>query len=187
MRYPLVELGTASVFAGLAAKFGASATLPAFLYLGAIGVALTLIDLDTKRLPDVITLPSYPVGVALLSLAALGEPGWGPLVRGLIGLAAMYGFYFLLVLLYPKGMGLGDVKLAGVLGLYTGFLGWGAWAVALFGGFLFGGVVSIGLVLTGRAGRKSKVPFGPFMVAATMVAVFVGEPLARAYLDITVG
>jgi leader peptidase (prepilin peptidase)/N-methyltransferase len=84
-------------------------------------------------------------------------------------------------------MGLGDVKLAGVLGLYTGFLGWGAWAVALFGGFLFGGVVSIALVLAGRAGRKSKVPFGPFMVAAAMVAVFVGQPLARAYLDVTVG
>jgi leader peptidase (prepilin peptidase)/N-methyltransferase len=98
----------------------------------------------------------------------------------------MYGFYFVLRFAYPKGMGFGDVKLAGVLGLYTGFLGWGAWAVALFGGFLIGGVFSIGLVFAGRAGRKSKVPYGPFMVLGAMLAVFVGQPLANAYLDVTV-
>jgi leader peptidase (prepilin peptidase)/N-methyltransferase len=186
VRYPLVELLTAVVFVALALKFGPSSTLPAYLYLGAICVALALIDLDTKRLPDAITLPSYPIGILLLGLSAFGDAGWSPLFRGLIGLAAMYAFYFVLRFAYPRGMGFGDVKLAGVLGLYTGFLGWGAWAVALFGGFLFGGIVSIGLVIAGRAGRKSKVPYGPFMVLGALVAVFAGQPLANAYLDFTV-
>src|SRR3954447_11345597 len=186
VRYPLVELLTAVVFVGLAGKFGASATLPAYLYLGAVSVALALIDLDTRRLPDAITLPSYPVGVVLLAIASLGSDSWSPLWRGLLGLVAMFAFYFVLRVAYPQGMGFGDVKLAGVLGLYTGFLGWGAWAVALFGGFLFGGIVSIGLVVAGRAGRKSKVPYGPFMVLGALVAVFAGQPLANAYLDFTV-
>lgn len=187
VRYPLVELLTAAVFVGLAGKFGATSTLPAYLYLGAVCVALALIDLDTKRLPDVLTLPSYPVGLALLALASAANHSWSPLLRGVLGLAAMFVFYFVLRVAYPKGMGFGDVKLAGVLGLYTGFLGWGAWFVALFGGFLFGGVVSIALVLAGRAGRKSKVPYGPFMVLGALVAIFVGQPLASTYLDLTVG
>src|SRR3954466_5240525 len=118
MRYPLVELLTAVVFVCLALRFGPSSTLPAYLYLGAVSVALALIDLDTKRLPDAITLPSYPIGVALLAVAAVGDSSWSPLLRGLIGLAAMYAFYFALRFAYPKGMGFGDVKLAGVLGLY---------------------------------------------------------------------
>jgi leader peptidase (prepilin peptidase)/N-methyltransferase len=186
VRYPLVELLTAVVFAALAAKFDFSAVLPAYLYLGAICVALALIDLDTKRLPDVITLPSYPVGLVLLGLAAAFDGSWSPLIRGLLGCLAMYAFYFLLTVIHPGGMGFGDVKLAGVLGLFTGFLGWGAWTVALFAGFFIGGVVSIGLVLAGRAGRKSRVPHGPFMVLGALLAVFAGQPMASAYLDFTV-
>jgi leader peptidase (prepilin peptidase) / N-methyltransferase len=185
-RYPLVELLTAAVFVALTIKFGVSAALPAYLYLGAVGVALALIDLDTKRLPDALTLPSYPVGVGLLGLAMVSSDSWTPLLRGLLGLAAMYAFYFLLRFLYPRGMGFGDVKLAGVLGLYTAFLGWGSWTVGLFGGFVLGGVVSIGLVLAGRAGRKTRVPYGPFMIVGAFIAVFVGQPLASAYLDLTV-
>jgi leader peptidase (prepilin peptidase)/N-methyltransferase len=186
VRYPLVELLTAGLFVALAVKFGAAAVLPAYLYLGAVCVALALIDLDTKRLPDALTLPSYPVGAVLLAIASATSGEWSPLLRGLIGLVAMFAFYFVLRVAYPQGMGFGDVKLAGVLGLYTGFLGWGAWAVALFGGFFIGGVFSIGLVLAGRAGRKSKVPYGPFMVLGAMLAIFAGQPLANAYLDVTV-
>jgi leader peptidase (prepilin peptidase)/N-methyltransferase len=186
VRYPLVELLTAVVFVGLALKFGPSRTLPAYLYLGAVCIALALIDLDTRRLPNALTLPSYPVGVVLLTGAVIGSQSWSPLIRALLGLVAMFAFYFVLRLVYPQGMGFGDVKLAGVLGLYTGFLGWGAWAVALFAGFLLGGIVSVALVLAGRAGRKSKVPYGPFMVLGALLAIFAGQPLASAYLNMTV-
>lgn len=188
-RYPLVELGTAALFAVLALRFGLDPGLPAFLYLGAVGVALALIDLDVKRLPDALTLPSYPVGIALLALAALlgAAEGWSGLLRALLGMAAYYAFYFVLVLVYPAGMGFGDVKLAGVLGLFTAWIGWGSWAVALAGGFLLGGVWSIGLLLFRRAGRRTAIPYGPFMLAGALVAVLAGEPLASAYLQLTLG
>ena len=189
-RYPLLELGTGLLFAALAVRLGPVPALPAFLYLVAVGVALAVIDVAVKRLPDALTLPSYGVGTVLLGAAAVaGEltgsgPGFEALGRALLGMVAFYGSYFVLVLLYPRGMGFGDVKLAGVLGLYAAWLGWGPFAVALAGGFLLGGVWSVGLLLAGRAGRGSAIPFGPFMLLGMLVAVLAGEQLARAYLDV---
>jgi leader peptidase (prepilin peptidase)/N-methyltransferase len=186
-RYPLVELGTAAVFVVMGLRIGPHADLPAFLYLGAIGVALALIDLDVKRLPNAIVLPSYPVAAGLLGLAALVQQDAGAFVRALLGMVALFGLYFLLVFIYPAGMGLGDVKLAGVLGLYLGWLGWGQVITGGFLGFLFGGVVGIGLMMMRRAGRKSQIPFGPFMLAGALVAIVAGGALADLYLDSVLG
>lgn len=182
-RYLLIEVATAGLFAGLAAHFGAGAELPAYLYLAALGVVLSAIDLELRKLPDRLTLPAYVVGVVLLGVASLAGDDAGALVRALLAMAAGFGFYFLLAVVYPAGMGFGDVKLAGVLGLFTGWLGWDVWAVGLFAAFLLGGLVSVGLLLAGRANRKSAVPFGPFMVAGSLLAVVVGEPIARAWLS----
>jgi leader peptidase (prepilin peptidase)/N-methyltransferase len=182
-RYPLVEAGTAAVFAVLTLRIGLEAALPAFLYLGAIGVALAMIDLDVKRLPNSIVLPSYVVGGVLLAVAALVDGDWWALLRAALGMAALYGFFFLLALIYPAGMGFGDVKLAGVLGLYLGYLGWAEVVTGGFLGFLFGGVVGGGLMILHRAGRKSQIPFGPFMLAGGLVAVLWGGALADLYLD----
>jgi leader peptidase (prepilin peptidase)/N-methyltransferase len=91
----------------------------------------------------------------------------------------------LLRLIYPKGMGFGDVKLAGVLGLYLGWLGYDVLFVGYLAGAILGGVVGIGLILGKRAGRKTTVPYGPFMVAGALVAIFVGAPLVHAYLRTT--
>ena len=184
-RYPLVELGTGVLFAVLAYRFGYDAALPAFLYLGAVGVALALIDVDLKRLPDVLTLPSYGVALVLLGAATLDGPDLHELVRGLVGLVAAGGLYFALWFGYPKGMGFGDVKLSGVLGLYLGWLGYGELVVGLFLGFLYGGLFGVGLILFKDGGRKTKVPFGPFMLAGTLTAVLVGGRLAHAYLTLT--
>jgi leader peptidase (prepilin peptidase)/N-methyltransferase len=186
-RYPLVELGTAAVFVVLALRIGLHADLPAFLYLGGIGVALALIDLDVKRLPNSIVLPSYPVSAALLGVAAIAQDDAGAYVRALLGMAALFAFYFLLVFIYPAGMGFGDVKLAGVLGLFLGWLGWGEVISGGFLGFLFGGVVGVGLMMARRAGRKSQIPFGPFMLAGALVAVIAGGALADLYLDSVLG
>lgn len=185
-RYPLVEAATAGLFVVLALRLGLDPVLPAYLYLSAVGLALALIDLDVHRLPNALTLPSYAVVALLLTGAALAGSDSGDLVRALLGGVAMYAFYFALCFAYPAGMGFGDVKLAGILGMATAWLGWGAWAVGLFGGFLFGGVWGIGLVLLGHAGRKTKVPFGPFMLMSTLVAVLVGSRLADGYLGLTV-
>lgn len=184
-RYPLVEAATGLLYAGLAAKLGWDWALPAFLYLGAVCVALALIDLDTKRLPDVITLPSYVVGPVLLGAAALLSGERDPFVRALVGLAALYGIYFLLVLAYPAGMGFGDVKLAGILGLYLGWLGWSEWFTGWLLGFLLGGLFGVGAILLRKASRKSMVPYGPFMIAGAVLAVFAGQAIADAYLGIS--
>ena len=184
-RYPLVELGTAVLFAVMALRFGLDPVLPAYLYLAAVGLALALIDLDCKRLPDALTLPSYPIAAALLAVAALAGSDSGELVRALLGGLAMFALYFALCFAYPAGMGFGDVKLAGVLGLYTAWLGWGAWVVGLFLGFLAGGLWGVGLLLARKGGRKTAVPFGPFMLVGVLVAVLAGPQLAQAYLAST--
>jgi leader peptidase (prepilin peptidase)/N-methyltransferase len=143
--------------------------------------------LDVKRLPNALVLPSYPIGLALLGIAVLGDAGIGMLVRAVLGGLALFAAYFLLVLAHPGGMGFGDVKLAGVLGLYMAWLGWGAWAVGAFAAFLLGGLVGVLLMATGRAGRKSAVPFGPFMLAGALIAILAGPGLARTYVDLTLG
>jgi leader peptidase (prepilin peptidase)/N-methyltransferase len=95
----------------------------------------------------------------------------------------MFALYFGLCFAYPAGMGFGDVKLSGVLGLYLGWLGWGVWAAGLFLGFLIGGLYGIALLLRGRGGRKTAVPFGPFMLLGVLLAVLVGQRLVDAYLQ----
>jgi leader peptidase (prepilin peptidase) / N-methyltransferase len=184
-RYPLVELGCAVLFAVMALRFGLDPALPAYLYLAAVGLALALIDLDVKRLPDVLTLPSYPVAVVLLGLAALLGSDSGSFPRAVLGGVAMFALYFALCFAYPAGMGFGDVKLAGVLGLYTAWLGWGVWAAGLFLGFLYGGLVGVLLVALRRGGRKTQLPFGPFMLLGVLTVVLVGQPLIDAYLSLS--
>jgi len=186
-RYPLVEAATAAVFIILTVRLGLDPALPAFLYLGAVGVALTMIDIDVKRLPNVIVLPSYAVGLALLGGAAVASGDPGRLLRAVLGMAALFGFYFLLALIYPAGMGFGDVKLAGLLGLYLGWLGWAEVIAGGFLGFLFGGVVGGALMAVRRAGRKSQIPFGPFMLVGAFVAILCGGALADLYLDSVLG
>lgn len=186
VRYPMVEATTAVAFAAVAVWLGLPWALPAFLYLAAISIALALIDVDVHRLPDVIVLPSYLVGAALLGLASLAEHDPGALVRAGLGALAMLALYFLLVLIYPAGMGLGDVKLAGVLGMYLGWLGWGPLVVGAFLGFGLGGLVGGGLMLAGRAGRKTMIPFGPFMLAGAWVGALTAAAISAWYLR-TVG
>jgi len=186
-RYPLVELGTGVLFAAtflvLEAR-GQLAVLPAALFLAAISIALAAIDLDTRRLPNAIVLPSYPVLAVLLVLASALGGDWSALARAGIGGAALWLLYFLVMVAKPGGMGFGDVKLAGLLGGVLGWFGWGSLVVGAFAAFLVGGVFSVVLMLAGRAGRKSAIPFGPWMLLGAWIGIFVGEPLWGAYLGI---
>lgn len=183
-RYPLVEAGTGVLFALTAWQVGPTWALPAFLYLAAIGLVLALIDADTKRLPNAIVLPSYPVAAALLALASWGAGDWSALGRAGIGAAALFALYFLMLLVYPAGMGFGDVKLAGLLGLYLGWVGWGALIVGAFAAFVVGGVFGVALMVAGRAGRKTGIPFGPWMILGAVIGVVWGERLWSAYLGV---
>jgi len=197
-RYPLVELGTGVFFAAVSWGFGraiiqsptasaawaATLVLVAFLYLAAISVALAAIDLDVHKLPNAIVLPSYLVGVVLLAAASSAAGDFWPLLRAGIGLAALFAGYFLMALISPAGMGLGDVKLAGVLGLYLGWLGWGALAVGAFAAFILAGVYSAVLLLRRRITRKGGIPFGPWMLAGAWLGVATGNLAFDGYLSL---
>ena len=188
-RYPIVELSTGALFALATWHFGASAAVPAYLYLVAIALVLTLIDLDVHRLPNSIVLPAYPVGAALLAAASWEAGSWTALGRAAIGGMVLFVAYLLMMIgsaavLGATGMGFGDVKLAGVVGMYLAWLGWGELAVGAFAAFLLGGLFSIGLLMTRRADRKSGVPFGPWMLAGAFVGVAWGGPLWASYLSL---
>ena len=189
-RYPAVEAATGLAFALLtwwAASRGEAAAAPAWCYLAAVGIALAAIDLETHRLPNVIVLPSYPVLAALLTFAALVEGQPGNLLRAATGMIALAAFFLLVVLVYPKGMGWGDVKLAGLLGLATGYESWGALVIGSFAGFALGAVVGVIVIATGRGTRKTAVPFGPFMIIGAFVGLLAGDAIAAWYLGLIGG
>lgn len=187
IRYPLVELGTGIVFAGLTAWLAAihlwSAT-PAYLYFAAIGIALALIDLDIRTLPSAIILPSYPVLAVLLLGSAWWQHDWWSLARAGIGGAALFAFFFGLALLYPGGMGFGDVRLAGIIGGMLGYLSWATLVIGAFGGFLLGAVVGVVVLARGKGDRKTALPFGPFMILAALIAFVTADPIAAAYRSV---
>ncbi|MGV9192786.1 prepilin peptidase [Microbacterium sp. MC2] len=196
-RYPLVELATGLAFIGVvwacldSAALGLQLTQQpvafvliaiAYVYLASISIALALIDLDTHRLPNSIVLPSYLVLGVLLTAACLFGASWEALLRAAVGGAVLYAFYFILRFAQPGGMGGGDVKLAGVLGIALGWIGWGALIVGAFAAFVLGGVFGIALMVARRAGRKTAIPFGPWMIAGAWVGIFAGEQLAQWYV-----
>ena len=220
-RYPIVEALTAVFFALVAVGvtlgrpfdlrpvdgplwFGSGefwGTLIMLEVFAALSVALTLIDLDVKRLPDAIVLPGWAAIVVLLLIATLlagFEPvsgdastgpatagiDWWPFLRALIGGAALFLFYLIVRLISPRGMGGGDVKLAGLVGTVLGWFGWGALAFGAFAAFLLGGIFSGILLLTRRAKRRSAIPFGPWIIAGAWVGIVVGEPVGRWYLGL---
>ena len=183
-RYPLVELGTAALFALTAAWAGPAWHLPAYLYLAAIAVALALIDLDVHRLPDAVVLPSYPVLAVLLLGASALEGDGGAVLRALVGGTGLYLLYLALALARPGGMGFGDVKLAGLLGAALAWHGWAALAVGGFAAFLLGGLVGLALIAVRRAGARTAIPFGPFMLLGAGTGLAAGAPIAAAYLGL---
>ena len=159
-------------------RFGPVPPLPAFCYLAGIGVPLAVIDVRCRRLPDALTLPSYPVALALLGLAALLLPGGGRhFLSAVLGMALAWAVFLFQVLIYPAGLGGGDVKLSGLLGLYLGWLGSRrAGLGGLVLGYLFAAVTGLALIASGRASRKSHLPFGPFLLAGTLAAILVSGP-----------
>lgn len=184
-RYPLVELACGALFVGVGVWLGPTWSLPAYLYLSAVSLALVLIDLDVRRLPDAIVLPSYAVVIALLAIAVIaGEAEWGDLGRAVAAAGILFVVYFALMMSKPGGMGFGDVKLAGVLGLALGWIGWGALIVGGFGAFLLGGLFSIGLLLSGRATRGTGIPFGPWMILGAAIGLLAGGDVWEWYVGL---
>ena len=178
---PLVlELTTGALFTATAVRFHLSWELPAFAILATGLVALTWIDLRTKRLPREITYTTLLVGAPFLVVAALArdEPRrilWAA-AGAVIALAAMGALY----VISRGGLGDGDVRLSPLLGAYLGWLGLGYVPLGLFLGFVYGAVVGVAAMAVGRAGRKTAIPFGPFLAAGTITAVFAGRTMIDA-------
>jgi leader peptidase (prepilin peptidase)/N-methyltransferase len=169
-------IAVALTWACLTFRFGGLAQwslLPAYLYLGAVGAALTFIDLDVHRLPDLLVLPSYPIAFVLLLVPTVVLGQWGNLLRAVLAALVLYLFYLLMALFSPGGAGLGfgDVKLAGVLGLLVGWLGWGSVFISFMAAWLLGGIITAVLLLFRLAHRKSYIAFGPAMILGSLVAV----------------
>ena len=192
-RYPAVELSTGVFFAGVAvwvlngglkitSDLAVIISTASFLYLAAITVALALIDLDVHKLPNKIVLPAYIVGFVTLAGSSLLEGDYGQILRAVVSAAILFAAYFIMAIVRPGGMGFGDVKLAGVLGLYLGWLGWGELAVGAFAAFVLGGFFSIVLILLRKVTRKSGIPFGPWMLLGAWVGTFAGGIIAASYL-----
>jgi leader peptidase (prepilin peptidase) / N-methyltransferase len=176
VRYPLVEAGTALLCAG--AVIGQHNTGRALLgvVLVLVLVPIALIDLDTQLIPDRITAPAAVLAVVIGTAL---DPGGE--VQRLIAGAAAGGFLFVAWLAYPGGMGFGDVKLAAVLGLFLGGAVGPAMLVALVAGVLVG--VAIMKRVGVEAGRKTKVPFGPFLALGGLVGIYAGGAIVSAYLS----
>ncbi len=170
----IAPLVTALVCAALAAATGTRPELVVWLLLAPVVVLLGAIDLAVHRLPDVLTLPLAVATTALLGVAALLPESAGSWPNALLGGLALGGGYFVLFLINPKGMGFGDVKLAVSLGIALGWYGWPVLFVGAFAGFLFGSVYGLGLVALRRGGRKTAIPFGPFMAAGTLTGLLLG-------------
>ena len=181
VRYPLVEAGCGVLFLAVAARFGASWELPAYLVLTAALLAISIIDLEHFIVPDRITAPLTVSALALLGVAAVAEGNGWRFGRTLLGGVAYFAFLLLLNILYPKGMGMGDVKLAFSLGLYLGWLGWGQVFLGGFLAFLLGAVVGVTLIATKVKSRKDVVPFGPFLALGAMLTILLGDPILRWY------
>ncbi|TYP88495.1 prepilin peptidase [Blastococcus xanthinilyticus] len=171
VRLPLLELATAALFALVALRFGAAAELPAFLVVAAAGVLLTVIDLRHRLLPNRVVLPALGVTAVLLALAAVVDGSAAALLRAGLGGAALFGGYLVLALINPRGLGMGDVKLAALLGIPLGWLGWQVLLLGAVAGFVVQAVLALLLLAGRRIDLEAELPFGPAMLLGAALAV----------------
>lgn len=191
-QYPLVEASTALAWVAITAWFllrwpaspARFVETIVYLYFASISIALGVIDARWHRLPDAIVLPGYIVIGVGLGLSAVLAGNWAQLGQAAVGMIVGGGLYLLLRLIRPDGMGAGDVKLAGLIGFALGWLGWSELIVGIFAGFLFGGLWGVGVIIARKGGRKTAIPFGPFMLIGAWVAVFASRIVIAAYLGL---
>ena len=180
VRYPLLEAGTGASFAGVAIVYPRVYVIAMLCAFCAVMLAVGAIDLEHRIIPNRITYPAFPVfAVAIVVGWALSQD-LDP-VRAAIGALAYGGAFLLIAIVAPRGLGMGDVKLTGLIGLVMGSLGLRYVGVAAGAAILLGGLGGVLALVRGR-GRKSAIPFGPFLAAGALVAAFWGARIADWYL-----
>jgi leader peptidase (prepilin peptidase)/N-methyltransferase len=174
LRYPLVEVATALLFAGAALRFGVAAALPAYLVLLAGLLALGCIDLETRLLPRAIVWPLLGLEVALLVAASLGTGAYHRLALGAICGAAWFAVFLGINRADERYLGMGDVRLALVLGLGLGWLGVVNVLIGFFAANLLGAVIGVSLIAAKRIERSTPIPFGTFLALGAAIAIYLG-------------
>ena len=180
-RNGFVVLLTMTLFAIVSLSVDHWSLIPAYLVFTAAMILLTLTDLDTLLLPNRILLPATAIGAVLLLGGALIAGEWSFFLRGAAAAVAYFAVMFILALIAGGALGFGDVKLALLIGLFTGYLGWGHLVIASIGAFVLGGVIAVLLLVLRKATRKDSIPFGPFMTSAGLIAVVFGDAIVRWY------
>jgi leader peptidase (prepilin peptidase) / N-methyltransferase len=180
-----VPIVVTAIWCGLTGlRFGFSWSLPAFLLLATAGVLLAVIDLEHRLIPNRILIPATGGAALLLALATATTGAWSHLLGAALGGVVLFLFFLVLALIAPAGLGMGDVKLAGLLGLYLGWLGWSAVVVGAVAGFVVQAVVALVLLAARRVGLKGEIPFGPAMLAGAALAI-LGASWTSAFFSAT--
>lgn len=183
-RYPIVELMTGALFAGVAARMGYAWELPAYVILLAALLALSSIDLELLVLPKRVIYPTLGLVTLLLAVASAATQDWDRLAIGAICAAAWFVVFFFLNFASPRLLGFGDVRLAPLLGLSLGWLGWRYLVLGFFSANLIGAVIGISLIATKRMRRDQPVPYGVFLAAGTALAIFAGPEILTHFHNI---
>ncbi len=171
-----------ATFVALGVRFGPVSELPAYCVLAAGMVVAAATDIDHYRIPKRIVYATLSVGAPLLVLASADGSRWHQLTTAVLGGAIAFALFACLHLVSPKGMGFGDVRLAGLAGVFLGWLGPAQVAIGLFLAFLIGSLTGLVLVLFWRWSPRSKLPFAPFLAAGTLLAVLFGDSVRRLWL-----
>lgn len=179
---PWMELCCGALFAAAAVRFGADWALPAYLVFFAALLAVTAIDVEHFIVPNRIVVATLAVSLPLLTVAAALDGDWGRLFIALVGASAAGGSLLVVNLISPRGMGMGDVKLAVVLGLFLGWINLAHVLLGLFLGFLLGALGGVLLMVLGRRSRSDHLPFAPFLAGGAVLAVLFGGPILGWYL-----
>ncbi len=180
--YPLLELGTGALFVSVALRFDAVWSILILCPFSALLVAIAVIDWRTKKIPNRIVYPALAISVVYVVVARIAG-GSVDLAQAAVGFLLYGGGLLVVAFIVPRGMGMGDVKVAALIGIVLGALGIRWVVVAAGSGILLGGVGAIVAVLLG-ASRKTAIPFGPFLAAGALVAVFFGSQIADGYVKL---
>ena len=176
-----VQVTCSALFAATAAAIGMRWVVVAYLWFAAVTFALALTDVDRNLIPNRILFPAFAIALGLLAGGAALDRSGTALLRGIAGTVIYFLFLLVVALAARGGFGMGDVKLGALLGAFLAFEGWSILVVGAVSAFILGGAVSLVLLVFRLKGRKDAIPFGPYLVLGSYVALAAGERLADWY------